>query len=77
MFVSGSDGEGAALAAWQGCAAGGGEHRWGGLVVQLPGQGGLRGGVVHAPLCTVKLAHLLRGVLCCTWPWHIGTQSSV
>ena len=57
MFVSGSEGEGEALAAWQGCAAGGGEHRWAGLVFQLPGQGGLRGGVAHAPLGAVKPAH--------------------
>jgi len=59
MLVSGGEGDGAALAAWQGCAAGGGGHSWAGLVPQLVGQGGVRGGVAHAPLCAVEPARWL------------------
>lgn len=77
MFVSGSERAGAALAAWQGCAACGREHCRAGLVFPLPRQGGLRGGVAHALLCTVKPACLLAAVLCCTGPWLSEYQGGV
>lgn len=59
MLVSGSEGEGAAHAAWQGCAASGGEHYWAGLGwagASAAGQGGLRGGVACALVCAMKPA---------------------
>lgn len=56
MLVSGSEEEGAALAAWQGYAASGGEHYWTGLVLQLQGREVSEVGWPIALLCAVKPA---------------------